>query len=139
MTKPSILAKIDRALAAPRRSPTAQPGGPADVVGERSVHRKLQDALSGALREKCTVCEAGGSVIVTVPASVLVSNGVRVAENAIEGGPSILTGTVRAVANAERRIAKLMGEGIGTRLCSYDPARKVAIFTVIDAASPSPT
>jgi len=130
-TTPNLLAKIDARLSSRRASPAAESSG------EQSVHRPLQDALSGALRERCSVVVTSGTILASVPASALVSNGVRIAENAIAGGPSILTGTVRAVANAERRIAKMLGKGWDTRLRSYDPAKQTAVFEVIRADTPT--
>jgi len=125
----NLLSQIDQFLAAPGKVAER-----ASSAAEQPVHRKLRDALSGALRERVLVKPGvNGGLTAAVPVAALVANGLRVVENAVPGQAPILSGTIHAVANAERRIAKMCGEGYGTRLEGFDPERRVAIFQVLCA------
>ena len=61
-----------------------------------------------------------GRTAVVVPARVFVPNGLKVVESAVPSHPPTLAGTPYAVAGAERRLAKLIGEGYGARLVVFD-------------------
>lgn len=129
----NLLTRIDRLLADPK-SVVEKVEKSAPSAAEQPVHRRIRDAISGALREKVVVKPGvAGGITAAVPVAALVANGIRIAENAVPGQPAVLSGTIHAVANAERRIAKMCGEGYGARLEGFDPERRVAIFQVICA------
>ena len=123
----ALLDRLNSLLSTPPAAP-AKPQVPED-------HRRIQDALSGAVAEKVIVRPwIDGSLAAVVPSRVFVPNGLRVVESAVPGHQATLTGTAHAVANAERRLAKLVGEGWGARLVDYDPAANVAVFTLVSHA-----
>lgn len=108
---------------------------PAARVVVPAEHRRVQDALSGALGEKVIVRPwIDGSLAVVVPVRAFVPNGLRMVESAVPGHRSTLTGSAHAVAGAERRLGKLIGEGWGTRLVDFDPDTNAAVFTVFTHA-----
>lgn len=99
------------------------------------MRRRIQDALSGVVGERVIVKPwIDGSLAVVVPARLFVPNGLRVVESAVPGHPGTLSGTEKAVAGAERRLAKLIGEGWGTRLVDYIPNTGDAVFSVFSYA-----
>jgi hypothetical protein len=99
------------------------------------VWRSVQDALSGAVGERVIVKPwIDGSLAAVVPARVFVPNGLRVVESAVPGHLGTLSGSERAVAGAERRLAKLIGEKWGARLVDFIPETGDAVFTVFSHA-----
>jgi hypothetical protein len=92
----------------------------------------LQHRLSGAFGEAVEVGvgdgDEAGAYFAAVPAGLLVSSGLRMVEAAArarhedgrcEAPPRLLVGTAEAVVNAERRVAKHLGEGWRASLDSY--------------------
>jgi hypothetical protein len=115
----NLLDKLDQMLSAPAREQTV------------SEQRRIQDALSGAVGEKVIVRPwVDGQLAAVVPARLFVPNGIRVVESVVPGHPTTLTGTPHAVAGAERRLAKMIGEKWGTRLVDFDPVSQAAVFTL---------
>ncbi len=106
-------------------------------IGEE---RRIQDSLSGAVGEKVIVKPwIDGRTAVVVPARVFVPNGLKVVESAVPSHPPTLAGTPYAVAGAERRLAKLIGEGYGARLVDFIPQTGDAVFTVVTYAEAART
>lgn len=120
----TLLERLNSLLERPAAAPAVPPAEPA--------HRAAQDVLSGALGEKIVVRPwVDGTPAAVVPSKVFIPNGLRVVESAVPGHPAVLAGTPHAVANAERRLAKLLGEGHGCRLVDFDPATGDAVFTIL--------
>lgn len=99
--------------------------------------RVLQDALSGAFSSRVRVKPwLDGALRAMVPADALASSGVVVTESVIAGVPAILTGTPKAVENAERRVAKRAGPGWVAKLIEFDAANRRVIFEVAHGSVP---
>lgn len=119
----NLLSRLDEMLSVPAK---------VEVPPE---HRRVQDALSGAVGEKVVVRPwIDGNLAVAVSAKVFVPNGLRMVESAVAARPGTLAGTTHAVANAERRLAKMIGEGWGARLVDFDDRNQLLVFTVFQHA-----
>jgi hypothetical protein len=94
----------------------------------------VKDALSGAFGKEIPV-KAGvdGGMFALIPSADLVTSGLVVSESCIAGVPPVLSGCADAVTNAERRVAKRIGEGVTARLAGFDPNTKRVSFEVIRA------
>lgn len=115
----SILQRINAAL-----TPTT----------EQPVHEseRLANILSGAFHKPVRVKVHEGRMFAFIPADDFKASGIVVTESAIREVAPIVTGSPKAVENAERRVAKLAGPGYvatistfdaSTRLCSFEVAR----------------
>ncbi len=96
-----------------------------------SEARILQDALSGAFGSRVRVKPwTDGNLRALVPADALTASGITVAESIIAGASPILTGTPKAVENAERRLAKRAGPGWSAKLAEFDAPNHRVVFEV---------
>ena len=127
MNAQAILQKIARALQC-LESPVR-----ASVPREPPVHAKLQDSLSGALGCKVQVKEGlDGGLFALVPVHVLKSSGLTVQRSIVPGASPVLVGESSSIANAERRIAKRLGDSWKASLVEYEPHYALAVF-LLDA------
>jgi hypothetical protein len=98
--------------------------------------RTIQDALSGAFSSRVRVKPwVDGTLRALVPADALVASGLTVVESAVGAGLPVISGTARAVENAERRVAKRASpDGLwAAKLVDFDAVNRRAIFEVTRA------
>lgn len=96
--------------------------------------RTIQDALSGAFSSRVRVKPwVDGTLRALVPADALVTSGLTVVESAVGACNPVISGTARAVENAERRVAKRAGPEWSAKLVDFDAINRRAIFEVTRA------
>lgn len=125
MSVQSILLRIEAELlrleAVSRRLPSP----------EQVVRAKIRDNLSGAFGRKVMVKEGiDGGLFALIPAPVFKSSGLTIQRSVVPGAKPILVGEDTAVANAERRVAKRLGEGWIAHLAEYEPYNALAVFAL---------
>ena len=146
MPPPSLLERIDAFLS--HQSPIPSPSRPVNegLVHDQAVADKLiaadplleerakhvREVLSGTFGEAIEVYlgegDDAGAYLVQVPAERLKSSGLRIIESIVRprvgslnkgSGSAAVTGSAEAIQNAERRVAKPLGEGWAVALDSF--------------------
>jgi hypothetical protein len=91
----------------------------------------VADSLSGTFGKPIRVKEwIEGGLRALVPVEDLRSSGIVVTKSLIEGIAPIIAGSENAVQNAERRIAKRLGEAWTVKLVDFDPTSQRVAFAV---------